>query len=223
MRVGSNTEGAVGVQAIITERQLALPWAAGRSGVQWHIYRDPAEGYTGPVVGSGTVHAYGSDEWISWFGGVSEPDRYGGRTYTGSAIVSFGTTVAGGGQIIFMIGSPGFVVGNEVFAAQSPAFIEDGRTFIGIRDLENAIGARVTWDGTDRTATVIKDNITVVVTIGSDKLLRTVGGVSTEMEIDVPAFIRNDRTYLPLRFLGEAFDYDVTYTRETQSIVIAPK
>ena len=196
VRVSSNAAGAVGIQVIITENFGRLP------GVEQVL---GGSGLPNPPVEPGANYKV--------------TDLYGGRTYTGACTVSFGTTTAGGGQLIFFIGAPSYVAGNVPFAAQSPAFIENDRTFLGVRDIGNAIGATIDWDPDTETATLAKDNVIVKITVGADNLIVTKNGVNSEIPTDMPAIIRNDRVYLPFRVLLEAFGYNVEWNAETQAIV----
>ncbi|MCL1849493.1 MAG: stalk domain-containing protein [Clostridiales bacterium] len=160
-----------------------------------------------------------TEEWYTTTIRNAAGERYGGRTYTGACTVNFGTTVGGGSQLIFFIGAPSFVSGNTPFAAQSPAFIENDRTFLGIRDIGNAIGGTIEFDDETQTATVAKGNIVVKVTAGASVVLVTKNGVNSEVPLDVAAFIRNDRIYLPFRAVLEAFGYNVEWNAETQAII----
>ena len=150
---------------------------------------------------------------------MAAKDTYGGRTYTGATTVAFGKASAGGGALIFIIGSPSFVAGTTPYAAESPAFIENGRTFLGVRDIGTAIGAAVEWDQDTQTATISKDNVTVKVTVGSDEIAVTKGGVTTSVPTDAAAVNKDGRVYLPFRVLLEAFGYTVTWDDATQSII----
>ena len=145
-------------------------------------------------------------------------EKYGGRTYTGAATVSFGSTSGVGGTLIFIIGAPSFVSGNKALTAESPAFIEGGRTFLGVRDIGTAIGATVDWDQDTQTATLAKNDIVVKVTVGAEVIVVTKGGVTTEIANDAPAQNKAGRVYLPFRALLEAFGYTVSWDEGTQSI-----
>ncbi|MGI5949441.1 stalk domain-containing protein [Peptoniphilus sp.] len=90
-----------------------------------------------------------------------------------------------------------------------PKIIND-RTMLGARTFYEKIGAKVEWNGKARTVTVTKDNDKVVLTIDSDKAL--VNGKAAKL--DSPAVIINDRTYIPVRFVSEAFGYKVKYTED---------
>ena len=41
-----------------------------------------------------------------------------------------------------------------------------------------------------------------------------------EIILDSPAFIENDRIYVPVRFLAEVFDADVSWDNETKQVII---
>ena len=150
---------------------------------------------------------------------LEAPDTWGGRTYTGAATVSFGVAGPGGGTLIFIIGAPSYVVGSKAFSAESPAFIEGGRTFLGVRDIGTAIGATIEWDQDTETATIAKDTVVVKVTVGADAIVVTKNGVTSESPIDAPAQNKAGRVYLPFRALLEAFGYTVSWDEGTQSII----
>lgn len=90
-----------------------------------------------------------------------------------------------------------------------PKIIND-RTMLGARTFYEKIGAKVEWNDKARTVTVTKGDDKVILTIDSDKAL--VNG--KEAKLDSPAVIINDRTYIPVRFVSEAFGYKVKYTED---------
>ena len=85
--------------------------------------------------------------------------------------------------------------------------IMNDRTMLAARAFYEKIGAKVDWNGKDKSVTVTKDNDKIVLTIGSNKAL--VNG--KEVALDSPATIIKDKTYIPVRFVSEAFGYKVKY------------
>lgn len=85
--------------------------------------------------------------------------------------------------------------------------IMNDRTMLVARAFYEKIGAKVDWNGKDKSVTVTKDNDKIVLTIGSNKAL--VNG--KEVALDTPATIIKDKTYIPVRFVSEAFGYKVKY------------
>lgn len=85
--------------------------------------------------------------------------------------------------------------------------IMNDRTMLVARAFYEKIGAKVDWNGKDKSVTVTKGSDKIVLTIGANKAL--VNG--KEVALDSPATIIKDKTYIPVRFVSEAFGYKVKY------------
>ena len=83
------------------------------------------------------------------------------------------------------------------------------------RFVAEALGAKVLWDSNTRTVSIIGEKA-IAITIGSDTAY--VNGVV--VKLDSPAFIADDRTYLPLRFIAENLGADVEWLADELKIVI---
>jgi len=133
---------------------------------------------------------------------TGETIYHGGRTFTGTGTVNFGAEIAGAhGQLVFIIGAPSFMSGGTVMPSLSPAFIDGDRTFLGVRDMGNAVGAEINFDVESGTATLLKDGVLVSVTAGANEIVVTRAGVNQPVAIDAPARIVDGRMYLPARFV----------------------
>lgn len=88
-------------------------------------------------------------------------------------------------------------------------FIDDNdRTQIPIRAVAEMLDCTVDWDGETKTVTVTRWNDDVVsLVIGSD--IMTVNG--EQLQMDTAAIIKDDRTYIPVRFVAEAVGYEVDW------------
>ena len=93
------------------------------------------------------------------------------------------------------------------FKDAQPFVDENGRTQIPIRAVAETLGAKVDWDGTERMAAITKDN--KVITIAIDNVNLQVGNKTITM--DTAAQIINERTYIPIRFVGEALGMKVNW------------
>ena len=105
-----------------------------------------------------------------------------------------------------------------VFEDQTPVII-DGRTLVPVGGVFGALGFTPAWDGPAQTATLTRDNITVVITIGSDVF--TTNG--TDFTLDVPAQIIEGRTMLPLRAVLESIGIpseNIGWDEATRSITV---
>ena len=85
-----------------------------------------------------------------------------------------------------------------------------------IRFIAEALGAKVKWNESQRSVIIEKDDIKIVIYIDSDKAIVN----NKTVTLDSPAFIENDRTYLPLRFVSENLGADVEWIEKTQEVII---
>lgn len=107
-------------------------------------------------------------------------------------------------------------IDDEVYDfAPSPIMVED-RTLVPMRAMFEALGAIVEWEPETRTAIGCRDGVIVRLPIDSD--IPTVNGV--EKKIDVPARIIENRTFIPLRFVSEAFGDDVKWEGVAQIVSV---
>ncbi|HWQ77101.1 MAG TPA: stalk domain-containing protein [Syntrophomonas sp.] len=95
-------------------------------------------------------------------------------------------------------------------------FIEGNRTLVPIRGILEAMGAQVDWDSEQQMVSVQQGDLTIDLKIGSKEV--TVN--KDTYELDVPAVIVQDRTFIPLRFIAEHMQYDVSWNGDTQTVYI---
>ena len=99
-------------------------------------------------------------------------------------------------------------------------FIENDRTLVPFRAIFEAVGADVEWDGDMKTVIAARDkgDETTVISLQIDSKSAFVNGA--ENELDVPAKIVGDRTFVPLRFVIEALGEKVEWDNDNYSVVI---
>ena len=115
------------------------------------------------------------------------------------------------------IGEKQAAVNNKIIQLDKAAYIKNGRTLVPLRFLGEALGAKVTWEGKTNTAIVEINNNKVSVTVGSKNSMIN----QKTTVLDVPAEIKSNRVFVPLRFIGEAFGADIDWESETQKITLA--
>ena len=98
-------------------------------------------------------------------------------------------------------------------------FNTNGRIMVPVRAIFEAIGATVIWDPSARTVTGTKGNREVFLKI--DNTLAKING--NEIQLDVPAAIRDSRTFVPLRFVSESLEMDVLWDDSTKTVFITSK
>lgn len=112
------------------------------------------------------------------------------------------------------------VDGSELIASASPVIV-NGRTLVPIRFISERIGAQVVWDGVNRTVTVLKGSKKAFLRIGS-YLVEYNGGIAYNLS-DVAPMIINDRTYVPLRLVGNALGIRVDWDEGTRTVIVNSK
>jgi len=101
------------------------------------------------------------------------------------------------------------------FTDQEPVII-DGRILVPVGGVFGALNFVPAWDGVTQTATLTRNDFTVVITIGS--ITFSTNGV--EHTLDVPAQIINGRTMLPIRSVLESVGYELNWNGTTRTVVI---
>ena len=131
----------------------------------------------------------------------------GGKIYAGTLTYAFGEQdIPVDTTVVMTIGSNDLIVNNDVVTVKDAApYIANDRTYVPFRALGEALGAEVVWDNDARTVTYTLGKTEVVMTIGETTY--TVNG--EEKTMDVAPEITNDRTYVPVRFVGEALGFKV--------------
>ena len=117
-----------------------------------------------------------------------------------------------------------FVDGNKVTFDALP-FIENGRTLVPIRAIAEAMGAEVRWYDGSRTVEIQTAGWILSFEIGGSEMRgtpipRPSSGGFHSFPLDVPAKIVNDRTFIPLRAVAEAFGCTVDWDSDTRAVMI---
>lgn len=108
--------------------------------------------------------------------------------------------------------------GKNVISDVAP-FINNERTLVPIRVISENLGYNVNWDNNSRKVTVKNSDKTIELFIGKKNV--SVNGVDNS--IDVAPMIKNERTFVPLRFISESFDNDVLWDNNTRTVKIRKK
>ena len=123
----------------------------------------------------------------------------------GKRISGFDKTVsvAASTTVKLTIGSTTAYINGMAQTLDAAPINRNNRTMLPVRFLANAFGVDndgIKWDAATRTATLSNATTTIVVTIDAPTM--TVNGKT--VELDSPAIIESDRTYLPVRAIANA-------------------
>ena len=120
-------------------------------------------------------------------------------------------------EMELQIGNNTLTIDGEVQTLDVAPEIVNSRTMLPIRAIAEATGATVDW--VQKTATVVIESAygdEISCTIGSDSI--TVNDVESEM--DVSPYVKDGRTYLPLRAVSEALELEVEWDSSTSKITL---
>ncbi len=119
----------------------------------------------------------------------------------------------------FVVGSRSYSVGERTFEMDAAPFIENGRTFVPVRFLAYAIGVPengVSWDGAGQTVRLENRGVAVTLRV-RERVLRRNG---SPVQMDVASVLRQNRVFLPARFVAEAFGCSVAWDGATKAVYV---
>ncbi|MEL7622982.1 MAG: stalk domain-containing protein [Clostridiales bacterium] len=112
-------------------------------------------------------------------------------------------------EIVTAIGQAGYTVNGQARTSDVAPVIVNDFTMVPLRFVSEAMGAVVTWDGANQTVGLQFEDKTHVLTIGQK---------AGEMAI-APTII-NNRTMVPLRYLGDLMDLKVTWNPANSTVTL---
>ena len=105
--------------------------------------------------------------------------------------------------------------GEEIVFDVQPQIINN-RTMVPLRAIFEALDATVEWDEDTQTVTSVKGEKEIILSIGVDRII--VNG--SNKTLDTSPCIVNGRTLVPIRAISEAFNMDVIWNQQTQTVTI---
>ena len=125
-------------------------------------------------------------------------------------------------QIILTIGKKDASVFGKIKTNDVAPKIVNDRTMLPARFVAESLGAVVEWNGDKQLVTIkgknlkTNEDVTILITIGTEYAV--VNGEN--VKLDSPAFIENDRTYTPIRFISEHLGASVEWLENEQKVII---
>lgn len=124
--------------------------------------------------------------------------------------------------------TPSVYLNGEKMTFDADPFIENDRTLVPVRAIFEACGATVAWDQAYYTVIGTKNTTdeqgaqklsTVILQIDN-----TTAFVDTKpVELEVPAKVVQDRTFVPLRFIADSLGADVDWNQDELRVDITTK
>ena len=110
------------------------------------------------------------------------------------------------------------VEGNTLETDVEP-YIEQGISMIPFRAFGEALGATVTWDAENRSATIATEKVSLTIVENSD----TAYWANYPLKLDCPARIINGRFMVPIRFVANNLQYNINWAAGTNHAFITKK
>ncbi|MGE5703535.1 MAG: molybdate ABC transporter substrate-binding protein [Clostridia bacterium] len=111
------------------------------------------------------------------------------------------------------------VDGRQLPVSQAPV-MKNGRILVPMRDIFEALGAKVNWNSTQKSVTAVQGSTAVSLVIGSKSAKINARAAALEE----PAQIVNGKTLVPVRFVSEALGAKVIWNVRSSTVaIVTPK
>ncbi|HOO96820.1 MAG TPA: stalk domain-containing protein [Caldisericia bacterium] len=118
--------------------------------------------------------------------------------------------------ISMQIGAEYASLNGKLVKLDAAPFIASGRTMVPFRFIGEALGAIVSYEAESKTAVFTRGRRVVRIPIG--KTYAIVDG--KQVQLDTPAVIVSGRTFVPIRFVADAFDATTDWDASTKTVTI---
>ncbi|ACB85936.1 stalk domain-containing protein [Natranaerobius thermophilus] len=128
--------------------------------------------------------------------------------------------------ILTKLGSNSLEINDKITGEQTSkemdveSYVSQGRTLVPLRFVADSLGANVDYLPDEGIARVIQENQSISMFVSEETKHETALVNGEEVELEVPAEIKNGRTMVPLRFVNEQMGSYVTYDEDTKEISI---
>lgn len=106
-------------------------------------------------------------------------------------------------------------INGQIVESDVAPFIENDRTLVPVRIISESLGYKVDWNSQDKIVTV-SDKIQVQ--IGSNLIENKEDG--SQIQIEAPAQIKDDRTFVPIRAIAEILGRQVDWDSDNRIVKI---
>lgn len=98
-----------------------------------------------------------------------------------------------------------------------PPQVENSRTLVPIRKTFENLGADVIWNAKDNSVTIQKETTILKLKLNKKTVLKN----GKSITIDVPVKAKDNRTFVPIRFIADSLGYIVKWNNTTRSVLIS--
>ncbi|MDF2961576.1 MAG: repeat protein [Paenibacillus sp.] len=116
------------------------------------------------------------------------------------------------------------VAGSQLISFEVRPEIVNGRTMVPVRAITEALGYKVGYEESNRSVQLTKDDITIELYVdktGIKKMEKNMPAVNKET--DAAPYIKDDTTYVPIRFFAEEIGLDVQWYDPAKTAILRQK
>lgn len=134
------------------------------------------------------------------------------------------------GLSLLVISIPSLVLANsdirlwmkgEIIKSDVAPYISEDRTMVPVRVISENLGKVVTWNNDDKKVTIKDEKGNEFSLVINEKFMEDISSnVYRKIELDAPAVIKDDRTFVPIRAIAEAFGERVHWDNDKRVVVI---
>ncbi|UXJ70969.1 copper amine oxidase N-terminal domain-containing protein [Lysinibacillus fusiformis] len=112
--------------------------------------------------------------------------------------------------------TPQLKIDEVVVKTDAAPEVKNNRTMVPLRVISENLGAQVQWKGSQ--ITLSTNQSTVILTLNSQSVIQN----GQAEQLDTTPYLKNNRTYVPIRFIAETFGSQVDYKQSTVNIATKP-
>ena len=134
------------------------------------------------------------------------------------------------GASILALAIPTFVFANsdirlwmkgEIIKSDVAPYISEDRTMVPLRVISENLGKVVTWNNNDKKVNIKDEKGNEFSLVINEKFMENVSSDSNlKIKLDAPAVIKDNRTFVPIRAIAEAFGEKVQWDNDKRVVVI---
>lgn len=134
------------------------------------------------------------------------------------------------GLSLLVISIPSLVLANsdirlwvkgKIVNSDVAPYISHSRTMVPIMVISENLGKVVTWNNDDKKVTIKDEKGNEFSLVINEKFMEDISSnVYRKIELDAPAVIKDDRTFVPIRAIAEAFGEKVHWDNDKRVVVI---
>jgi hypothetical protein len=119
-------------------------------------------------------------------------------------------------EVSLKVGSKTAIIDGESQTLDAAPYIKNNSTLVPFRFIAEGFEAEVAWNGKTRQAVIQDGNTKIVLTVGS----KTAYVNGKRILLAVPAEIKQNRVFVPVRFVSESLNAKVLWNSKTRTVTI---